>query len=131
MCLKWTNRLAAVLLFLLFSLPPSAYSQDLYSGTLDQMLASIEELERLEQEKQNELNSLRNTNKERATEIEEKEKELSELRLQLSLLKASARERERNSRNLEKSITFWRTSTIILGTTTCIGIITIAIMANK
>ena len=125
----WKRKIALLLLFVLLS--SQLFCQDRFSTSLDQMLASIEELERLESEKQNELNSLRNMNEERANEIELKERELNELRLQLSLLKASVHERERKSKSLEKSIVFWRTSTIVLGTTTLTGIIVIAVMASR
>jgi len=125
----WKRKIALLLLFVLLS--SQLFCQDRFSTSLDQMLASIEELERLESEKQNELNSLRNMNEERANEIELKERELNELRLQLSLLKASVQERERKSKSLEKSIVFWRTSTIVLGTTTLTGIIVIAVMASR
>jgi len=128
----------SIALFLLFFFLSQLYCQDRFATPLDQMLASIEELERLEYEKLNELQSLRNMNGERANDlierekrIEEKEKDLSELRLQLSLLKASVEERSQKQQSLERSIVFWRTSTIVLGTTTLTGIIVIAIIASK
>jgi len=119
-------------LLLLFVLPLSQlFCQDLFFGTLDSMLGIIEELERLEQEKQIILNELKDTENERLKEINERESELNSLKIDLTGLRNIVTQQQTSLKNSEKFTVFWRTSTIVLSVTTLAGIITIAVIASK
>jgi len=107
----------------------------LFSQSVDSLLVEqadiIQELKNLENERNNLLKNLTDTNNERLKEIEERENEISKLEFNLDDLKQLDRQRQKDLIASQRSITFWRTTTVVLGVTTLCGIITIAVMASK
>ena len=118
-------------LLLLFVLLSSVLFSQSAASSLDNIEAMLTELETLEIERQNLLNNLTDMNNERLKEIEEREKEMNELRVNLKDLAKLEQQRQQLLRASERKLIFWRTTSIILGTTTLAGIITIAVMASK
>ena len=145
------KKTVALLLLFVLSLSP-LFCQDLSSGTsAERILQIIHQLEDLNSEREIYLTELESINEERKNELLEretelgqrkaelqqriddlnqKEKELKELKVQLELFGNLIDDQANYSKNLEKKLAFWRTTTVVFSVSTLSLIIALLVVGK-